>query len=86
MPGSNSGPTHDPAAQDPDPTATPDLEKGGGVAPGDTPPDTAQTSGLSHHEDRFARVFPVSGIVMLIGAAVLIVAMIAVAVGLITML
>ncbi|WP_308220998.1 DUF6480 family protein [Gordonia sp. ABSL49_1] len=56
---------------DPDPALTPGLEPGGGAAPGDTPPDAPQTSGLSHHEDRFARVFPRSGIVMLFGAAIL---------------
>ncbi|PRX48204.1 hypothetical protein B0I33_10418 [Prauserella shujinwangii] len=37
---------------DPDPRETPGLEEGGGVAPGDTPPDSAQTSGLSHREPR----------------------------------
>jgi hypothetical protein len=29
---------------DPDPANTPGVEPGGGVAPGDTPPDSAQTS------------------------------------------
>ncbi|MBM7810143.1 DUF6480 family protein [Saccharothrix algeriensis] len=33
---------------DPDPAQTPGLEPGGGVAPGDTPPDSGQTAGLSH--------------------------------------
>ncbi|MEZ0362166.1 DUF6480 family protein [Mycobacterium sp. pUA109] len=37
---------------DPDPAQTPDLEPGGGVAPGATPPDSAQTSGLSEPEPR----------------------------------
>ena len=32
---------------DPDPARTPGLEPGGGVAPGEVPPDSAQTSGLS---------------------------------------
>ena len=32
---------------DPDPARTPGLEPGGGVAPGQVPPDSAQTSGLS---------------------------------------
>ncbi len=32
---------------DPDPTQTSGLEPGGGVSPGSTPPDSAQTSGLS---------------------------------------
>jgi hypothetical protein len=33
---------------DPDPDRTPGLEPGGGVRPGDTPPDSGSTSGLSH--------------------------------------
>jgi hypothetical protein len=35
---------------DPDPADTPGLEPGGGVMPGSTPPDSAQTSGVSHQE------------------------------------
>ncbi|WP_433271904.1 DUF6480 family protein [Actinosynnema sp. CS-041913] len=35
---------------DPDPARTPGLEPGGGVAPGDTPPESGQSSGLSHRE------------------------------------
>ncbi|OBI71497.1 DUF6480 family protein [Mycobacterium sp. E740] len=31
---------------DPDPADTPDLEPGGGVAPGSTPPDSDQTAGV----------------------------------------
>lgn len=37
---------------DPDPARVPDLEPGGGVPPGSTPPDSAQTSGLSAPEPR----------------------------------
>lgn len=37
---------------DPDPSQVPGLEPGGGVAPGSTPPDSAQTSGLSEPEPR----------------------------------
>lgn len=37
---------------DPDPARTPDLDTGGGVTPGSTPPDSAQTSGLSEPEPR----------------------------------
>lgn len=37
---------------DPDPARIPDPEPGGGVAPGSTPPDSAQTSGLSAPEPR----------------------------------
>ncbi|RZQ64409.1 DUF6480 family protein [Amycolatopsis suaedae] len=35
---------------DPDPDRTPGLEEGSGVRQGDTPPDSAQTSGLSHDQ------------------------------------
>ncbi|MGW4213175.1 DUF6480 family protein [Lentzea sp. NPDC004789] len=35
---------------DPDPMSTPGLEPGGGVRPGDTPPESGQTSGVSHRE------------------------------------
>ncbi|WP_109775329.1 DUF6480 family protein [Quadrisphaera granulorum] len=37
---------------DPDPATTPGLEPGGGVAPGDTPPSEAGTSGLSAPEPK----------------------------------
>ena len=37
---------------DPDPAQTSDLEPGGGVSPGSTPPDSAQTSGLSAPQPR----------------------------------
>jgi hypothetical protein len=32
---------------DPDPAIIPSLEPGGGVTPGEVPPESAQTSGLS---------------------------------------
>ena len=37
-------------SSDPDPASTPGLEKGGGVAPGDTPPIESGTSGLATPE------------------------------------
>ena len=40
---------------DPDPRTTPDLEPGGGVPPGSTPPDSAQTSGLGESAAPTAR-------------------------------
>jgi hypothetical protein len=44
---------------DPQPETTPGLEAGGGVAPGDTPPDAGQTSGLSHDQPIPSRRVPV---------------------------
>lgn len=49
---------------DPDPERTPGLDAGGGVEPGDTPPESGQTSGLSHREPRPPRVIPVATIVL----------------------
>ncbi|QWF86058.1 DUF6480 family protein [Amycolatopsis sp. CA-230715] len=57
---------------DPAPENTPGLERGGGVAPGDTPPDSAQTSGLSHSEPRPPKVTPIATIVIAVTLAVLV--------------
>ncbi|HET6710817.1 DUF6480 family protein, partial [Amycolatopsis sp.] len=67
---------------DPDPRRTPDLEAGGGVPPGSTPPDSAQTSGLSHPQPMPSKAMPVLWLV-LTGVLVLMVAglVIALAVG-----
>ncbi|MCJ0905909.1 DUF6480 family protein [Rhodococcus sp. ARC_M6] len=56
---------------DPDPTNTPDLEQGGGVRPGSTPPDSGQTSGLSAPEPRTSRMFPPTGIVTMMAVGVI---------------
>jgi len=58
---------------DPDPHRTPDLEVGGGVPPGSTPPDSAQTSGLSHPQPMPSKAMPVLWLV-LTGVLVLMVA------------
>ncbi|WP_063052984.1 DUF6480 family protein [Nocardia arthritidis] len=70
-------------AMDPDPAKTPDLEPGGGVAPGATPPDTPQTSGLSAPEPSTSRHFPVTGVVAMLIGALVILLFLAVAVGIV---
>jgi len=55
---------------DPDPAKTPGLEPGGGVAPGSTPPDSAQTSGLSEPEPIPGRRFTPTVIVSLVALAI----------------
>jgi hypothetical protein len=67
---------------DPDPARTPGLEPGGGVAPGATPPDSAQTSGLGEPEARPRRRLTPATVVGLIAVAVLVLLFAAVAVGL----
>jgi hypothetical protein len=65
---------------DPDPSRTPNLEPGGGVRPGDLPPDSAQTSGLSAEQPRARRKYTpatVAGLVA-VGLFVLMFAVIAV--------
>lgn len=61
------------ASMDPDPARVPDLEAGGGVRPGDTPPDTPQTSGLSAPEPATRHHFPITGVVAIIAGVVLVV-------------
>lgn len=68
---------------DPDPIDTPDLEPGGGVQPGSTPPDSAQTSGLSEPEPRPRRRYTPTQIVSLIALAIFILIFAAAAIGLI---
>ncbi|MGE2688924.1 DUF6480 family protein [Mycolicibacterium pulveris] len=57
---------------DPDPAQTPDLEPGGGVRPGSTPPDSAQTSGLSEPEERPRRRMTPTAFVGLIAVTILV--------------
>jgi hypothetical protein len=57
---------------DPDPARTPGLEPGGGVAPGATPPDSAQTSGLSEPEPRPRRRLRPATVVGLVAIAALV--------------
>ncbi|WP_304115063.1 DUF6480 family protein [Mycolicibacterium bacteremicum] len=55
---------------DPDPRRTPGLEPGGGVPPGSTPPDSAQTSGLGEPEPRPRHKLTPTAVVSLIALAV----------------
>jgi hypothetical protein len=55
---------------DPDPTQTSGLEPGGGVAPGSTPPDSAQTSGLSAPQPTPRRKFTPTVVASFIAIAI----------------
>jgi hypothetical protein len=65
---------------DPDPAETPGLEPGGGVPPGSTPPDSAQTSGVSAHEPRPRRTLTPTAIASLIAIALFVLLFVATAV------
>lgn len=74
------------SSMDPDPSDTPDLEPGGGVPPGSTPPDTPQTSGLSAPEPRTRHHFPPTGILAVIATIALVALFAVVAVALLASL
>lgn len=65
---------------DPDPANTPGLEPGGGVAPGSTPPDSAQTSGLSEPDPHPRHRFTPTAIASLVALAVFLLLFVATAV------
>ncbi len=58
---------------EPDPENTPDLEPGGRVKPGSTPPDAPQTSGLSEPEPSTVKRFPVTGIAAIVAVALVVI-------------
>lgn len=58
---------------DPSPDETPGLEPGGSVRPGDTPPESGQTSGLSHREPEPPRVLPAATLALSALAVLLVV-------------
>ena len=65
---------------DPDPAEIPDLEPGGGVAPGATPPDSAQTSGLGEPAPQPRHRYSPTSVVAIIGVVLLIAVFVAVGV------
>ncbi|MCQ4122514.1 DUF6480 family protein [Rhodococcus tibetensis] len=65
---------------DPDPANTPDLESGGGLSPGSTPPEAAQTSGTSFSEPRTGKHFPPTGIATMVAVGAIAVVFLAIAV------
>lgn len=69
-----------------DPERTPRLEGATGVEPGATPPDAAQTSGLSEPEPRTSGRFPPTGVATIVGVIILVLIFLAVAVGLIVLM
>jgi hypothetical protein len=68
---------------DPDPAQTPDLEPGGGVSSGATPPAAPQTSGLSEPQPSARRQYTPTQIVSVVAIAIFVLAFAATAVGLI---
>jgi hypothetical protein len=68
---------------DPDPGQTPDLERGGGVSSGATPPAAPQTSGLSAPQPSARHRYTPTQIVSGIALAIFVLAFAATAVGLI---
>ena len=61
---------------DPQPDRTPGLEAGGGVPPGETPPDSGSTTeGLAFREPAPPRVLPLATVVAIIVGAGVIVAL-----------
>src|SRR3954454_3498372 len=65
---------------DPDPAKTPGLEPGGGVPPGATPPDSAQTSGLSEPEPRPRRRVTTATVVSLVAIVLFVLLFVTIAV------
>lgn len=65
---------------DPDPADTPAVADGGSVEPGDTPPDSAQTSGSSNQDPPARRRFTPTSVAALIVIGVLCVIFLTVAV------
>jgi len=65
---------------DPDPAQIPDLERGGGVTPGATPPAAPQTSGVAEAQPPNRRRFTPAPALTVVAVCVFAVAFLAVAV------
>lgn len=65
---------------DPEPAQTPDLERGGGVTPGTTPPAAPQTSGVAEHQPPNTQRMTPSSVVTVLAVCIFAVVFIAVAV------
>lgn len=65
---------------DPEPTQTPDLEPGGGVAPGATPPAAAQTAGVAEAQPPNSRRMTPSAVLTVLAVCVFAIVFLAVAV------
>ncbi|KUH95775.1 DUF6480 family protein [Mycobacterium sp. IS-3022] len=68
---------------DPDPADTPDLEPGGGVPPGSTPPDSDQTSGVGAVKSRPRHRWTPTAVASVIAVALFVLLFLAAAVWLI---
>ncbi|MCF8610518.1 DUF6480 family protein [Gordonia sp. HY285] len=73
-------------AIDPDPAVTPGLDEGGQVQIGDTPPESAQTSGLSKPEEPLHSRFPPTGVAALLAIVGVVIVFGIVIVGLVLMI
>ncbi|VEG44770.1 Uncharacterised protein [Mycolicibacterium flavescens] len=68
---------------DPEPSNTPDLEPGGGVPPGSTPPDSDQISGVGAVESRPRHRWTPTAVVSVIALAIFLLLFLAVVVSVI---
>ena len=73
------------AEPDPQPDRTPGLEPGGGVPPGETPPESASaTTGLAHREPKPSRTAPsLSAVLVTLAVLMVLVVVIALVTGVI---
>ena len=74
------GAKRDSTSPDPDPTNTPSLDPGGGIEPGETPPDSAQTSATPNPDPRVRRAFTPTVIASFIAIALFVTLFVAVGV------